>query len=211
MTTTLVTQRRARAHQAATLAEAGLRLVREPGAWSPARLRLRVFQGLQQPDLLLTVSDWTSREATEAYLKTSPVRPPLDALTVGKVDQGFYHELTAYEPLLAPVAVASCTRVACARTAMMRVLSYMLEVTGPRLRAQPGLVMHALYQDEDRPSQFLSIRGYESVEAYEAVRRTVAPRLDQGLRERGARMTYFVGQAVADIAAPRPGEAIAGC
>ena len=177
MTTTLVTQRRARAQQAAALSAAGLRLVREPGGWSPARLRPRVFQGLQQPDLLLIVSDWSSREAAETYLKTSPVRPPLDALTVGKSEQGFYHELTVYDPLVAPVAVASCTRIACSRAAMMGLLGYMLEVTGPTLRAQTGLVLHTLYQNEDRPTQFLSIRGYESVEAYDAVRGTVAPGL----------------------------------
>lgn len=200
MATTLVTQRHVRDQQAATLADAGLRVVREPGGWSPARLRLRVFQGLEQADLLLIVSDWSSRGAAEAYLKTSPVRPLLDPFTVGKVDQGFYHELTAYEPLRAPVAVASCTRIACSRPAMMGLLSYMLEVTGPRLRAQPGLVLHALYQNEDRPNQFLSIRGYESAEAYEEVRRSIAPRLDAGMRERGGRLTYFVGHPVADIA-----------
>jgi quinol monooxygenase YgiN len=206
MTTTLVTQRRARARQAPALAAAGLRLVRQPGAWSPARLRLRVFQGFEQPDLLLIVSDWGSREAAETYLRTSPVRPPLDALTVGKSEQGFYHELTVYEPLLAPVTVASCTRIACSRAVLTRLLSYMLEVTGPTLRAQPGLASHTLYQNEDRPTQFLSVRGYDSIEAYEAVRRTVAPRLDDGLRERGARLTYFVGHAVADLAPPAAGD-----
>jgi quinol monooxygenase YgiN len=205
MTTTLVTQRRARPGHAPELAAAGLRLVSEPGAWSPGRRRLRVFQGVQQPDLLLVVSDWSSREAAETYLKTSPIRPPLDALTVGKPEHGFYHELTVYEPLIAPVVVATCTRLACSRAAMTRLLPYLLEVTGPRLRAQPGLVLHALYQNEDRPTQFVSIRGYDSVEAYEAVRHGIAPRLDAGLRERGTRLTYFVGQPVADLASPPTG------
>ena len=89
-----------------------------------------------------------------------------------------------------------------ATNAMTGVLTYMLEVTGPRLRAQPGLALHALYQNEDQPTQFLSIRGYESAAAYEAVRRTVAPRLDAGLHERGARLVYFVGQSVADLSPP---------
>jgi quinol monooxygenase YgiN len=206
MTTTLVTQRRARSSQGADLAAAGLGLLGEPASWSPTRLRLRLFQGRQQPDLLLIVSDWASREAAETYMRTSPIRPEIDALTLGKVDYGFYHELTSYEPLTAPVALATCTRVTCSRAAMSRLLAYMLDVTGPTLRAQPGLVLHALYQNEDQPSQFLSMRGYESIEAYEAIQRGVYAKLDVGLRERGARLTYFVGQAVADVKSPGAGD-----
>jgi hypothetical protein len=89
---------------------------------------------------------------------------------------------------------------------MSRLLAYMLDVTGPTLRAQPGLVLHALYQNEDQPSQFLSMRGYESIEAYEAIQRGVYAKLDVGLRERGARLTYFVGQAVADVKSPGAGD-----
>jgi quinol monooxygenase YgiN len=205
MTTTLVTQRRARSTRATNLAAEGLRLLGEADAWSPGRLRLRLFQGRQHPDLLLIVSDWTSREAAQTYLKTSPIRPPIEALTLGKAAYGFYHELTSYEPLTAPVAIATCTRVTCSRAAMSALLTYMLDVTGPILRAQPGLILHALYQNDDQPSQFLSMRGYASLESYEAVRSGIYARLDAGLRERGAHLTYFVGQAVADIMPPTAG------
>jgi hypothetical protein len=204
MTTTLVTQRRARAGQADALAAAGVRLL-ATGAAFPARLRIRIFQGLERPDLLLTVSEWTGREAVRPGLEDGPIRTEFDALAVGEPEFGFYHELTGYEPFTLPVTVATCTRIICSRTALSPVLAYMLEVTGPTLRARPGLITHALYQNEDRPAQFLSIRGYASVEAYEAVRRSVSRRLDAGLRERGARLTYFVGRPLADVTRPGSG------
>src|SRR5438067_7835449 len=142
MTTTLVTQVRARAGQAPALPAAAVGHFRAADGWSPARLRLRLFQGREQPDLLLIVSDWTSRVAARRYLEAGPIRPELEGLALGAVEHGFYHELTTYEPLTAPVALARCTRLSCARTAMSRLLSYMLEVTGPALRAQPGLLLH---------------------------------------------------------------------
>jgi quinol monooxygenase YgiN len=202
MTTTLVTQRRARAGQATALVAAGVRLLAATDIWVPARLRLRIFQGRQRPDLLLMVSDWTSREAVRPHLEAGPIRSELDAYTLGEPEHGFYHVLTSYEPLTAPIALATCTRITASRAVLSRLLAYMIDVTGPTLRAQPGLILHTLYQNEDRPTQFLSIRGYESVEAYEAVQRTVAARLNAGLRERGARLTYFVGQTVAEWAPP---------
>jgi quinol monooxygenase YgiN len=205
MTTTLVTQRRARAGQATALVAAGLRLLGQGDAWNPARLRLRLFQGRHQPELLLMVSDWTSREAVRPQLLSSLIRSELDELTLGDVEYGFYHELTNYEPLLAPVALVTCSRLTCSRAALTRFLSYMLDVVVPTLRAQPGLVLHTLYQNEDRPNHFLTIRGYASVESYEAVMRTVFAKLDTGLREHGARVTYFDGQPVADFALPATG------
>lgn len=205
MVTTLVTQRRARARQGAALADTAKRLLSAADAWSPARLRVRLFQGRQQPELLLVVSDWSSREAAQRYLAASRIRPRLDALAVGPVQYGFYHELTAYEALTAPVALATCSRITCSRRAMSRLLSYLIDVTGPLLRAQPGLVLHTLYQGEDQPTSFLSIRGYESPTAMEAVVGAFSDELNAGLREHGARLTHFVGWPVADVR--RPGAA----
>ena len=124
-----------------------------------------LFQGPQRRPAA-DVSDWTSREAVRPGLKARPIPAEFDLLSVGAPGTGFYHELTVYEPFTVPVAVATCTRIVCSRAALSPVLAYMLDVSGPTLRAQPGLIMHALYQDEDRPTQFLSIRGYDSVEAY---------------------------------------------
>src|SRR3954447_25829761 len=100
MTTTLVTQRRAWAGQAAALAAAGVRLL-ATDVGNPGRLRSRMFQGLQRPDLLLAVSDWTSREAVRAGPETGPILAELDALARREPEQGFYHELTSYEGLSA--------------------------------------------------------------------------------------------------------------
>ncbi|HZR99972.1 MAG TPA: antibiotic biosynthesis monooxygenase [Chloroflexota bacterium] len=202
MTTTLVTQRRARAGQAAALAAAGVRLLAATSTWNPARLRLRIFQGRQRPDLLLMLSDWTSREAVRPNLEAGPVRAELDALTLGEPQHAFYHELTSYEEATAPVALATCTRIMCSRAALSPLLTYLLEVSGPTLRAQPGLVSHTLYQNEDRPTQFLSVRGYASVAAHEASHRAVAAWLNAGLEARGGRLTSFVGQTVADVTRP---------
>ncbi|HEY7065449.1 MAG TPA: hypothetical protein VII06_28485 [Chloroflexota bacterium] len=202
MVITLVTQRRARARQAAALADTAKRLLSAPDAWSPARLRARLFQGRQQPELLLIVSDWSSREAAARYLQVSRIGPQLDALALGHVQYGFYHELTVYEALTAPVALATCSRITCSRRAMSGLLSYMIDVSGPLLRAQPGLVLHALYQGEDQPTSFLSMRGYDSPTALEEVAGGVGVELDAGLRERGARLTHFVGWPVADVRRP---------
>src|SRR5690242_6752117 len=117
MMTTLVAQRRAQAGQATALAAAGVRLLTTAGG-NPARLRIRIFQGLERPDLLLTVSDWTSREAVRPGLEAGPIRAEFDALTRGTPELGFYHELTSYDPLTAPVVVASCTRINCSRAAL---------------------------------------------------------------------------------------------
>ena len=201
MGTTLVTQRRARAGQAAALMEAAVRLFGEIEARSQARARPWLFLGQHRPDLLI-VSDWADREAARRYLADSPVRPELDRLTLGEPEYRFYHELTVYEPPSGPVVTSTCTRLHCARAAMPALLSYLLEASGPALRARPGLVLHRLYQDEDRPNHFLSIRGYESIAAREATHRVLATALDRQLRARGARLTRFVSPPMADVGRP---------
>ena len=198
----MVTLRRARPGQAAALADTAVRLFGALDRNDPVRLRLRIFQGRYRPDLLLTVTDWASREAAGRYLAAGPIPGALDTLSVGLAESSFYHELSVHDHAAGPAAVATCTRIHCRRAAVPAVLSYLIEAAGPRVCAQPGLVVHALYQDEDRPNYFLALRGWASEAAMEASQQGLAPALDAELRARGATLAHFRGRTLLDLARP---------
>jgi quinol monooxygenase YgiN len=194
-----VTQRQARSGQEAALVEAASRLFGEVGTWSPARLRLRLFQGRDRPGVLLILSDWQSREATSKYLQRIDHLPQLDRYCSGVAERGFFHQLSGHDGISGRAVAATCTLVQCPRAAMPAVLSFLLEVSGPTLRAQPGLVVRDLYQNADKPNCFLAVRGWDSLAAPDDSYSTLAPRLDAQLRERGAEVSHFRGRTRADI------------
>jgi hypothetical protein len=202
MLSTILTLRRARAGKSTQLLETALRSLDSPANYHPARLRLRMFQGRHRPDLLLILSDWTTRDAGAKYLATNPNREPVDELCVRRPTPSFYHPLSVYEEPGVVLGTASCTYVHCRRAAIPAVLDFLLEGSGEAIRQQAGLLLHALYQDEDRPNYFLSLRGWTSEAAMETSFQRLGVRLDADLAERGAKLTHFRGRAMLDLRGP---------
>ena len=197
MSVTVVVRRRARPGQGEALVAAMTRRLADPTPHAQPRSAAWVFQGVADPDVVLYLAHWDSREAYAAR-RQGDDPAELDALAVGKTERRFYHPLTTYEAIEGRMGAISCTRLQCRRAATLAVLTFLLEGSGPTIRGYPGVVSHHLYQDEDHPNHFLAILGWESLAVAETARRDIAPGLDAELGKRGAILERFIGRTRAE-------------
>jgi hypothetical protein len=200
MSVTVVVRRRARPGADEALIALMSTTIARPH--SRASARARMFQGLDDPRVILYLGEWASRE--EYLTRDSTPPDDLDSLAEGAPERFFCQQLDLFEVPGVHVALLGCTIIQTPPAAGAALITYLFERSGPVLQAAPGLALRAVYQDIDVPSRLLSLIGWNTAAELEAARRDLKPVLAAPLLELGATMESFFGRARADIARPRP-------
>src|SRR3954453_22813322 len=198
MTVTVVVRRRARPGADEALIACMSTAIARPH--SRASARARVFQGLDDPRLVLYLGQWASREGYLARDSTPPA--DLDSLAEGATERYYCQQLDTFEVPDAHIAILGCTIVHAPPSAGAALITYLFERSGPVLQATPGLALRAVYQDLDAPSRLISLIGWSTAADLVAARRDLKSVLDTPLLQLGATKETFLGRARADIGRP---------
>jgi heme-degrading monooxygenase HmoA len=193
MSITVLTRRRARPGQGDALLEQMRSQLDERLGGAPHFREARVFQGLEAPDVILSVTTWDSSFAYWARSRDRDHRAQLDALCIGEPERYLFERLALYEDVSREAAVVSCTLVHSPPLARAAVGTVLEGEAGPLVRALPGLVLRHSYQHVDSPQCFLVLLGWDSLGAWQDFFRDLGPRLGARLREHGATVERFVG------------------
>jgi hypothetical protein len=167
---------------------------------SRASTRARLFQGIDDPRVVLYLGQWGSRE--EYLARDCTPGAELDSLAEGAAERFFCQQLDLFEVPGAHVAILCCTMIQTPPSAGAALITYLFERSGPVLQAAPGLALRAVYQDVDSPSRLFSLNGWNAPSDLEAARRDLKSVLDGPLLQIGATKETFLGRARADIGRP---------
>ena len=190
MTVTLITRRQARPGQEdALLAVAERRLADERRLYRAQSVQL--FQGRDDPGLLLRVTIWESREAFERRPGSRDV-DQLDELCVGPPERYFCNWLSFYRVVTSQPALVTCTVLEAPEAASDRLAALLREIAGAVRGGLPDLVLHGLYQDQDAACRFIALGGWQSPEAWDQAQRGMIGHYQADLRAMGAAITRFV-------------------
>jgi quinol monooxygenase YgiN len=186
---TVVTRRRLRPdHIEAFLALIPVQIPRQrPGLLGTTR----VFQSRTDPQSMLGIREWPSREAWTQRPTTG--QAARDALTEGAAEYRFYRWLRRFAIADRPIAHATGAYFRCPTATRDAVAAYLLDA-GPAVHRQPGCVHRTLYEDLDEPNLLLVVNGWASLEAAEAAQNTLWPQLDVALQTLGIPIEVFRGR-----------------
>jgi heme-degrading monooxygenase HmoA len=160
--------------------QAGARLPVARGGW--------LLQGLDDPHLLLELTDWESREAFAAVERLRPLAGP----EPGAFAHRLYRQLSAWESPGRPVVVVACLFVQFPPATGLGVRTF-AEQLQEQASSQPGFGLHRLYQEVDDADRYLWLTGWCSRAAWERFDSEVTHGLDTVLRRLGARSSTFAG------------------
>jgi heme-degrading monooxygenase HmoA len=164
MSVTVFALRRAPAGQGTAFLAMGLQGLEEqaraPGQILPQERCL--YQGLEDPELLVRVTDWESRAAYQACRAHSRISHALDALSVAPPARYFFQPLRFYGRLRYRPEATLCLLLEAPPNGAANLLRFLEEVAHPAALALPGLVRRQLYQDLDEPRRFLVRLGWAS-------------------------------------------------
>jgi quinol monooxygenase YgiN len=191
---TIVTRRRLYPGQL----DAFLALIPVPGRRQRLDLLdpIRVFQSRTDPQSVLVVREWPSREAW--LQRDAAGRPTRDALTDGVGEHRFYRWLHRYVIVDRPILHATAAFFRCPDTTRAAAVAYLREA-GPRVHQQPGCVHRTLYEDLDDPNHLLVVTGWASLGTAESARQTLWPQLDAALQTIGTQLEFFRGRTRLEV------------
>ena len=116
----------------------------------------RVFQSRADPQHMLAIREWPSREAWAQ--RDTAGRLARDVLTDGIAEYRFYRWLRRYSIADRPIVHATGAFFRCRTATGATAVAYLLEAS-PLVHQQPGCVHRTLYQDLDEPNCLLVVTG----------------------------------------------------
>lgn len=152
-----------------------------------------VFQGESDPETVLYVAEWASREQFWDSLNVDGPLSQAAALSTRTVAPNFYQRVEGYQdPERRPMA-ARCVRVR-AMPPAIAVRTYLAGLARPEVLLRPSCVVRQVYQDAETGPQFLAIRGWADPMDAEAMRTDTSRRLRWVLDGLGATVERFVAR-----------------
>ncbi len=158
--------------------------------------QVRMFLGLRNPRCVLYVGEWCSRE--EYAARSQDHCAALDALCSAPTRRWYCQRRHLYEIASTQAQAGSCTLFYAPAEAVAATIAHLTNTAGPVIRAQPGFVWRALYQDLDDPRRLLMLNGWRSLDD-EAGYRAVVEELQGPLLARGVQIERFHGMTRAEI------------
>ncbi len=157
------------------------------------RYSARLFQARDQPDVLLVLAEWESREAHAARQhEEASQRRAIAALCTQPPELRYFTCQARREWMGEAIGLVACTRFH-APPSMAAPLTELMDLWHTIPRDVPGLVSRVLYQDEDDPARLLMVSAWTSAAArdtYEAARRGASK---TRVRAQGFTVEYFLG------------------
>jgi quinol monooxygenase YgiN len=196
MSVTVVLRLQARPSQVDALLAAGTALYRS--ALQAGLLRaVRALRGLNDPDCVLVLGEWQTREAYWASREQQQAGAGMVALCVKPPQRHFFEPLGYYEDLSRQAEVMAAAFIHLPAPPP-EFADYLLH-EGRRLTADaPGLVYRYAYGDADNPCHFLVCHGWASGADWERFRLERLPLVTAAASAHGATLEPFAGQTHAD-------------
>ena len=204
MSVAVVTLRRAQPGQGDAVVDLTRRHLAAGGAWQAPRHRLRLFQAVDRPDVLLYVADWDSREAFVASVSEGQIDQQLGALCVGPPERYFFRPRLTFLTRGRVAAVVDCLLIQAPPEAIETIRLRVLREAPREVLAHPGFVLREAYESDSNDGNFGVIHGWESAAAQEAYFGELKPSLDAPALKLGVTILSFTGVARAEASRDSP-------
>jgi quinol monooxygenase YgiN len=157
----------------------------------------RLFQHGDDPAWLLYLTEWTSREAYDAYRQAAPM-PGLPDQFQQLPSTRFYRRLALFERVLTPVARVSVNVVGGPAASHPIRRDQALTYHRSNAHAQPDLVLLQVHDALDAEPALLIVTGWGTAHPNLADARTIEQALLERLIANGGTVRQFVGHAVVE-------------
>jgi heme-degrading monooxygenase HmoA len=172
--------------------------LRGPHSAQHGRRTSRVFQRLDAPTHLLTVSEWideytfTEFRHSAVFAETDRIggAPPLITPLV---------PLMRFEHMARRAAIASCVTVTATPENTPALRAYLVGPVHQEFKTLSGIVGREVYVARDTPGTFLVVHSWMSLADLEEFRATVALRMDLVHEQLRTTMTAFTGSLAAEF------------
>jgi heme-degrading monooxygenase HmoA len=199
---TVMVRRHARPGQGAALVAALLQRVQDLQSWLPDQRTFRLLQGVTDPDVILYLSEWTSREAYLAAREARASSGLIRQLNVGSAERRICRLLARYEYLGRTHDVITASLIEVPPEAHAPAREFLVTEQRAMLPTIPGLTLRHLYEDLDVPHVYLVLNGWKSQTARDAYAQDESP-AGQRLSALGATITRLKGHTRLDLARAR--------
>jgi len=202
MSVTVLVRQRAHPGQAAAFLAAALRVLATVPASSSLR-GARLFQGLEDGEDFVWLSDWDSAEAHLADPEQAEFTDGLHPWAAGPAERAYLRSRAWFADMSRRTAVAQVVLLdfPASEGAGWDVLRRREAPT--LIREHRGLTARTVYEDEANPQRMVVLNGWVSVEAWDQFRADIMPRLRAIHNAHGGEITYFVGRTQGEYERPR--------
>jgi hypothetical protein len=202
MSIVVVSRRHARPGHGGQLIGAVRRLLGSPGILGARNIQ--AFRGIDAPDVVVVLSEWPSLADYEEHAYHWREDPGLEGLCAQLPRRTLYRRVSFSRDMARRPSIADFIQYRFPPELQERVLAFMKEVTGPVVRAEPGLVQRAVYEGIDPRSRYLILHGWDSVTSWEAVGKRLAARTGTPVPDPRVRLRRFATQAALGLGPSSP-------
>jgi quinol monooxygenase YgiN len=170
MSVAIVARLRVRPRRIAALVREFERLF---ASWQARRLghqNAQLFQGITNPDHVIYVGEWETREAASAAVQSPAIGEALDPLLAFPARFDHYQLLQRTEFMARRTRAVSCAFVEGAETTADAVRDCLRTATKEIMAGSPGFVRQLLYENVDVLWRFFALQGWDSVRSLEAAK-----------------------------------------
>jgi quinol monooxygenase YgiN len=185
-------------HEAALLAAARPLVIKHTACVVADRDSAWLFQGRDQPSLLVLLADWRNCDAYKArWQEVEPQRQAIAALSAEPPEVVFFRPQARRAWIGRVSGAASCTRLDAAPS-MPAPLQTLLSLWRTAPAIVLGQVGRVLYQGEVDPTRFLIVTTWESIAARAAYNLRRRDTFKTQAREHGFSVEHFLGVSRAE-------------
>lgn len=177
--------------------------LRESSTAQAGRRTSRVFQRLDRPTHLLTVSEWTDDLAFTEF-RRSAVFGETDRIGGAPPSITPLVPLIRFEHMARRATIASCVTVTATPGATPALRSSLVEEAHQHAKTLSGIVCREVYRARDTPGAFLVVHSWESMADLERFRATDALQMDQTHDLLRTTVVVFTGALAAQFSAFNP-------
>ena len=177
--------------------------LRGPHSAQHGRRTSRVFQRLDAPTHLLTVSEWTDEEAFREFAR-SDVFAETDRIGGSPPTITPLLPLMRFEHMARRAAIASCVTVTATLENTPALRAYLIGPVHREFKTLSGIVGREVYEARDAHGTFLVVHSWMSLADLEEFRTTVAPRMDRVHDQLKTTMVAFTGSVAAQFSVFTP-------
>jgi heme-degrading monooxygenase HmoA len=159
---------------------------------------VRALQGLSEPDSVLVLGEWRSREDYWTARSQDQAGDAMVALCAGPPQRFFFERLGYYEDMSRRGVVAAASFLRVPAEAAEGFGDFLLREGREFTANAPGLVHRYAYQDVDDPHHFLMYTAWDSPLTWDRFQLERAPAIRAALAALGATLEPFLGRTHAD-------------
>jgi hypothetical protein len=202
MSIVVVSRRHARPGEGGQLIAAVRRLLGHYGILGARNIQ--AFRGIDSTDIVTVLSEWPSLADYEEISYHWRDDPALEALCARPPERSVYRRLSFSRDMARRPSIADFILYHYPPELKEDMLTFLKEVTGPVVRAEPGLVQRAVYGEIDSPPRFLILHGWESLASREAVGKRLAERTATFVPDPRVQLRRFATQAALGLGPSSP-------